>query len=222
MGGRLLGKARYKEWATPEGAAKLRAWVKEGKSDYAIAKEISIDRSMLSQWKRTHAEIREALKRPVTEKQAYAAPPRVLNDVERTQIRIENWIKERRESDRPLTKTGLALALGIGKDTLYRLERENDRRNAQLIIDANTGEERLFTIGDLIKRAVLAIEEDLNERAICRGSVGAIFALKNWYGYADKKDIGVSQGTTAQAAERALTESQIDAKIQDLLEKARK
>lgn len=221
-----VGKARYKEWTTPEGMAKLHEYVKQGMSDYAIAKELNIDRSQLCAWKRTHPEIAAALARDtgtdggtgVTT--AYAAP-RVLNDVEKVQIKIDRWIADRRANDKPLTKTGLALALGISKDTLYRLERENDRRNAQLVIDTNTGEEHLLSVSDLIKRAVLAIEEDLNERAICRGSVGAIFALKNWYGYADKKDIGVSQGTTAQAAERALTSAQIDERIQALLEKSK-
>lgn len=222
-----MPKAKYDKWITPDGCTQIRAWVKDGLSDAAIAGKMGIDKTLLSKWRRCHKPIKDALIRPmqtadgeiVDKHDAYEQNPRKLNNVESVQIKIDKWLEDCKENNKPLLKTDLALALGIGKEALYRYERETDRRGAEPISDPVTGEVHLVTVGDLIKRAALAIESDLAKRAI-NNSAGAIFMLKNWYGYADKKDVGVVQGSTASAAERSMTNDQIEDKIRFLLEKA--
>lgn len=223
-----MPKAKYDKWITPEGCTQIRSWVKDGLSDAKIADQMGIDKTLLSKWRRVHKPIRDALIRPVRttdgeivdKHDTYAQTPRKLNNVERVQIKIEKWKADCEEADKPLTQTGLALALGIDKETLYRYARDTSKGEQQPITDAITGEVHFIGVIDLIKRAMLAIEDDLNNRAICRNSAGAMFALKNWYGYADKKDVGVVQGSTASAAERSMTNDQIDDRIRTLLERA--
>jgi len=93
-----VGKARYKEWTTLEGQAKLREYVKRGMNDYAIAREIGVDRSRLENWKRTHPEIAAVLTRRSEQRRQenIAGPTRKLNDVEKAQIKIGQWIEGRR------------------------------------------------------------------------------------------------------------------------------
>lgn len=216
--------ARYKEWTTDDGAAKIKAWVRDGLSDKEIAERMQVDKTTLSRWRRTQPVIRDALRRDDdagNDKHDTRGGLRRLTDVERVQIQVDKWLRECREQDRPLLKTDLALRLGISRDALYRYEHETDRRDAEQIIDAKTGQIVSLTVGDVVKKAMLEIESDLAFRAIKNNSAGAIFILKNWYGYADKKDVGVVQGTTGAAATRELTDSQLDDKIRLLLQKAK-
>ena len=53
------------------------------------------------------------------------------------------------------------------------------------------------------------------QRAIARNSAGAMFALKNWYGYADKQET-----TVVSEHRETLDDSQLDSRIQALLAKA--
>ncbi len=55
-------RQKWKEWAeNPDNLTVLAAWARAGKTDEQIAKLIGISRSTLSEWKKSHESIREAL-----------------------------------------------------------------------------------------------------------------------------------------------------------------
>ena len=55
-------RQKWKEWAeNPDNLTVLAAWARAGKTDEQIAKLIGISRSTLSEWKKNHESIREAL-----------------------------------------------------------------------------------------------------------------------------------------------------------------
>lgn len=214
--------ARYTKWTTTEGQAKIRQWVAEGLNDKQIADRIGIDKGLLSSWRRKYKDIREALTRPmVTESgeivdrhEVYKGGARKLTNVERVHGIVEDYVRECREADKPMTRPGLALALGIDTETLTRYVGESTGRDARPASDLD-GEIRLITVGDVLKKAVITIEDDLAQRAIARNSAGAMFALKNWYGYADKQET-----TVVNDVRHSLNDEQLDSRIQALLAKA--
>lgn len=127
----------------------------------------------------------------------------------------DTYIRECRETDTPLTMPGLALALNIDTDTLRQYINDDSPRNATPALDNITGEMRALTVSDVLKKAMTAIEADLAVRMIGRNSTGAIFAAKNWCGYADKQETTVHHDNAA-----ALTSDEITGRIQALLRKA--
>lgn len=222
----LMPPAKYKHWTTPEGQEKIRAWVKQGLNDTEIAAKMGTTPQMLSKWRRTYKPIRDALirlkivdGREIDAHDVMGRPARKLSSVDKTVALVEDYEAQCKRDKAPMTLTGLALALGIDRDTLFRYRNEDYQKTATPIEDQITGEVRFLTVTDAIKRAVLRIEDDMAKRVMTSNNPGgAIFLLKNWYGYADKKDIGVVQGSTAST----LSNDQIDAKLQLLLEKAGK
>ena len=215
--------ARYTQWTTPEGQSKIRQWVADGLSDREIADRIGIDKGLLSSWRRKYPAIREALyRRAVTADGAvvdkhdtYPAKARVLDNVLRIQTLVEDYIEMCKAEDKPLTKPGLALALGIDSETLHRYVNDGSIKNATPAADKITGEVHLLTVGDVLKRAMTAIEADMAERAVARNSAGAMFMLKNWSGYADKQET-----TVVNDVRHSLNDEQLDSRIQALLAKA--
>ena len=73
----------------------------------------------------------------------------------------------------------------------------------------------MITVGDVLKRAMTAIEADMAERAVARNSAGAMFMLKNWSGYADKQET-----TVVNDVRHSLNDEQLDVRIQARLAKA--
>lgn len=215
--------ARYVQWTTPAGQAQIKQWVADGLSDREIADKIGIDKGLLSSWRRKYPAIREALyRRAVTADGAvvdkhdtYPAKARVLDNVLRIQTLVEDYVKRCKAEDRPITKPGLALALGIDSETLQRYVNDGSIKNATPAADKITGEVHLITVGDVLKRAMTAIEADMAERAVARNSAGAMFMLKNWSGYADKQET-----TVVSEHRETLDDSQLDSRIQALLAKA--
>ena len=102
---------------------------------------------------------------------AESGRPRKYNTVEEMQEVIDNYFMERDMKGLPYTVSGLALALGMTRETLLRYE-END----------------IFS--DTIKRAKQKIEEYVETRLFVSGiATGVIFNLKNNFGWKDKQEI---------------------------------
>lgn len=217
--------AKYTQWITPDGMHKIRTWVKEGKSDAEIAGLIGIGAALLSRWRRQHPEIRAALIRPVEKDgrtidkhDLYATgPQRKLNAVDKVQAIVDRWKEERKAEGKRLTLPSLLLALNVTRERFDSYVNEQTMKNATPIEDSITGEIVPITVGEVLQKAVIMIESDMADLMVDKNSVGAIFALKNWRGYADKKDIGVISG----ASSSALTTSELDARLQYLLDKSR-
>ena len=92
-------------------------------------------------------------------------------NVEDMEEAIEKYFAEQDKKGMPYTVSGLALALGMTRETLLRYE-END----------------IFS--DTIKRAKQKIEEYVETRLFVSGiATGVIFNLKNNFGWKDKQEI---------------------------------
>ena len=87
------------------------------------------------------------------------------------QRKIDAWLKVCKKEKRPLTITGLALALGTGRNVLIDYENREEFSNT-------------------IKRAKLLCENYAEESLFLGKNVaGAIFNLKNNYGWKEKQEI---------------------------------
>lgn len=217
---------KYTRWITPEGREKIRRWVADGLTDGEIAEKMGTSPSRLSTWRREHKEIREALIRPekaddgtIRDKhERYTGKPaRKLTAVEKVKSLVEEWEEECRKQERPLTVPSLCLKLGISKDTLISYLHEGEQSPQIPVEDSITGNITFLSVSDVLKRAYLMIENDLINRSLTTNNPGgAIFALKNWYGYADKKEVNVNNTSVAR-----ITSNEIDERLKALLDKAR-
>ena len=87
--------------------------------------------------------------------------------------------------------TALAVALDTTRDTLMDYERGiHDKKAEDLTDDEKAENEQIEYFSDTIKKAKLRIQADTEQALYCRESVtGAIFSLKNNYGWVDKQEI---------------------------------
>ena len=97
--------------------------------------------------------------------------PRKYERVEDMEEAIEKYFAKQDKNGMPYTVSGLALALGMTRETLLRYEENN-----------------IFS--DTIKRAKQKIEEYVETRLFVSGiATGVIFNLKNNFGWKDKQEI---------------------------------
>ena len=93
--------------------------------------------------------------------------------------KITKYFKECEDKKKPLTITGLALALDTNRQTLLEYEGEVEGREKKDPLYADT-----------IKKAKLMCEAFAEERLFSGGTVaGVIFNLKNNYGWKDEQKI---------------------------------
>lgn len=88
---------------------------------------------------------------------------------EELQTKINNYFKECKENELPITITGLALALDTNRQTLINYGNKDD-------------------FYDIIEKAKLTVENSYELRLIESGRSGDIFALKN-FGWTDRQEI---------------------------------
>ena len=97
--------------------------------------------------------------------------PRKYERVEDMEEVINEYFKKCDSAEMPYTVSGLALALGMTRETLLRYE-----------------EKDIFS--DTIKRAKQKIEEYVETRLFVSGiATGVIFNLKNNFGWKDKTEV---------------------------------
>ena len=58
-----MAKGKYEEWLEPEGLLKIEGWARDGLTDEQIAYNMGISVATLYNWKKSHLEILEALKK---------------------------------------------------------------------------------------------------------------------------------------------------------------
>lgn len=100
-------------------------------------------------------------------------PPK-FKTVEEMNIAVNEYFEECRKEKRPLTMTGLAIALGF--------------ESRQSLVDYKQRDEGF---SDTIKKARNFVERDIEERMMSSSGVvaGHIFNLKNNFGWRDRQDI---------------------------------
>nr|DAR33429.1 MAG TPA: DNA packaging protein gp3 [Caudoviricetes sp.] len=221
-----MPRAKYLDWEAEDKLEQIRKWVKDGLSDSKIAEQMGITKSLLSVWRRKRPKIRLALTRLVIMDDGakvdkhdldHAGGRRKLNNVQELKQKIDTWIADKQEADEVMTRSGLCLYLNISKDTMNKYMHEVSRQDTVLERSEIDGELHSLTIADLLKRANLAIESDLERRMISgKGNVaGIIFDLKNNHGYADKSEVN-----TVNTSVKAVSDEDIDKRIAELMNKA--
>ncbi|MCQ4638573.1 helix-turn-helix domain-containing protein [Anaerovorax odorimutans] len=58
-----MAKGKYHDWLTPEGLLKIEGWARDGLTEEQIAANMGIAVSTLNNWKNSHMEILETLKK---------------------------------------------------------------------------------------------------------------------------------------------------------------
>lgn len=117
--------------------------------------------------------------------------------------RLDAYIDEQGDSEKPITVAGMIRAAGIGKHTWYEmLNGDYDYRLFQycelhdinicsyaesaevpVITDKDNNKIVLTTFSQALKKAMLAVEEQTEERLYSKGRVGDIFSLKAVHGW---------------------------------------
>ncbi len=192
---------KYKRWITAEGQARLRALVREGKTDREIANAIGVYPHILSKWRNKYPEIADALKRYTDTETNQAIDRhdlikaqhknRLLSNIETLKRRIMEWETTRKADDKPLTLSSLCLFLGVTKQALQKHLNNDLVESHALTIDPITGEQCKESVHTVLNLAKLRIESDLEDRMITgTGSTqGIMFDLKNHHGYVDRQTV---------------------------------
>lgn len=122
-----------------------------------------------------------------------------FRDPEQLKIEIEEFFIECKEENKVPTITGLAVKLDTTRRTLLDYENQIVKT-----LDENIKKE----ISHTIKKAKARIESEYEQALMDRGkTTGAIFTLKNNYGWADKQEIVTTTNNKADLS--GLTTEQI-------------
>lgn len=88
------------------------------------------------------------------------------------------------------TVTGLAVALDTSRETLMDYEKGlHDEKGVELTSDERAENEQIEYFSDTIKKAKLRIYADTEQQLYHGKPTGAIFSLKNNYGWEDKQKV---------------------------------
>ena len=119
--------------------------------------------------------------------------------------RIQEYINRQQQEDRPLTVAGMIRAAEISRATWYEMIRgdydyrlieytethdidiSNLPMGETVVIENDEGEKiALIMYSEALQKAMLAIEEQTEERLYSKGRVGDIFALKAVHGWKEE------------------------------------
>ena len=110
--------------------------------------------------------------------------PLKFKSPEELQKKIDGYYKWAKDNKKHITITGLAWFLGTNRQCLLRYQEED----SELLKSVPDDVKQKFR--DTIKCAKARIEMEYEESLFYKNSsVGAIFTLKNNYGYVDKQEI---------------------------------
>jgi len=115
--------------------------------------------------------------------------PRIISSPEEFDELVDSYVAEKTSEEKPLTLTGMILALGL---------------SSRQSLDEYLARDEF---SDSVKRAKLIIENQYEERLAGNNAAGPIFALKN-FGWKDKQEI--DQNNTHQFVVDPTPESTVD------------
>lgn len=199
---------------TKDGLKILADLCRAGLTDTAIATKIGIDNVTLSRWRAAVPSIRATmdeargkpvkpmahdithvrLREPKTDKERYAriSQKAHINDVSAVKCTVAQWMDKRELKHMPLTRESLCEALNISIAEYRRIV--DDRAifdEAPMIVNVTTGKVRA-EVAEILRGADAAILSDIVDSAMGRNPTGAIFLLKNHWGYVDKQTTEIS------------------------------
>lgn len=170
--------------------ATIKKYIDAGLTDLEIAKKLHMTLRQWDKYKAAHSEI-TALYDTAEHKGRKGLF--MLHNVQAIYDTLIDYMKDRDNKKMSYSIPSMCAYLHISKDTYYKYLHEND--NKQLIKTENN-EMVYISIADLFKNMHELIESSLIDRAVCMNSVGAIFVLKNHYGYSDKQQLELSNDRT--------------------------
>ncbi len=118
--------------------------------------------------KKSKAAVSVELSKPP--KREHAGRPPIFESPEEMQDKIDQYFTECDDKDKPYTIMGLALSIGMCRETLCEYAKNG-------------------TFSDIVKKAKLTVEKSVEERLFSGNSTGSIFWLKNHAGYKDKQEM---------------------------------
>lgn len=218
----MAGKSSMATWEQPAHVDTLRGWVADGKTDKEIASRIGITYMTLSTWRKKSAIIAAAMYKAT--RRGVVGLPRGIYAIDPAdlQARIDAYAAKRTRDGLPLTMPSLLLACGIDDATyskimddhkgapvieavstdLERIERETSGEDAETVkrmqanaINVQNIEGNRQILQKILKKARKRVESSYLDWAIVKRSAGAIFALKNHFGYADMPASADNSGT---------------------------
>lgn len=119
--------------------------------------------------------------------------------------RLTTYISECMDNDKPVTRAGIILQLGVNKDTYYQMKSGdldyrldeyihiNNIKDSDIYINSdglpatmnNNMEILLIPFSELIEKTDLILEQAAEERLYSKSRVGDIFTLKSLHGWQD-------------------------------------
>ncbi len=109
------------------------------------------------------------------------------------------------------TVTGLAVALGTTRETLMDYENgKHDSKDESLTDEQIAENEQIDDFSDTIKKAKLRIYADTEQQLYSSKAVGAIFSLKNNYGWRDEKEVKIGNKSIG---DREVSDAELDEAI---------
>lgn len=169
----------------------IQRYIDSGLTDKEIAKKLHMTLLQWDKYKAAHKEIQDLYK-PVA-RYGGRRGLFMLHDVQAIYNSLIDYMRDRDNKKQAYSIPSICSYLHISRDTYYKYLHEND--NKQLINTENW--EKIYTsIADLFKNMHELIESSLVDKAVSMNSVGAIFVLKNHYGYSDKKQLELSDDKT--------------------------
>lgn len=136
--------------------------------------------------------------------------PSKFQTAEELDKKIEEYYQWAKENDQKITVTGLAWFLDMDRVTLLRYERWEELGYLK-----GMDEEEKRKISRSVKKAKQYIESQYEQLLYQKGSnTGAIFTLKNNYGWVDKQEIV----NTDKKSTEDMTEEEINRRLSELSE----
>lgn len=187
-------------WTTPAGLNKIREWVQAGLTDREIADRVGVHYVTLSNWRRTNDKIRAALYKQDPDsgrdiRDNTRAGRRMAWHIDAIRAAVNEWINERRRQELPLTITSLLIKLHISRETFDRYANDTTGTLTDGIETDITGDSHYIAIADVLKECKRMCESSLVDRCLGKAQcAGAIFILKNHFGYQDVQRVETDKG----------------------------
>jgi hypothetical protein len=116
--------------------------------------------------------------------------PRSFPNPSSLRTQVNNYFRLADKNDKPITLSGLALALGVSRRTLSNYLKEDFLKNLNGVSDKQAAE--YWEVLDKARRKCEAYAE---ERLFTgKNTQGVQFILKNGYGWKEKSDVDVTSG----------------------------
>lgn len=169
----------------------IQRYIDSGLTDKEIAKKLHMTLLQWDKYKSSHKDIQDLYK-PVA-RYGGRRGLFMLHDVQAIYNALIDYMRDRDNKKQAYSIPSICSYLRISRDTYYKYLHENDNKQ---LINTENGEKIYTSIADLFKNMHELIESSLIDKAVSMNSVGAIFVLKNHYGYSDKKQIELSDDKT--------------------------